>query len=459
MMRKIFQTLILPGLALNAFVAAWTVTPPPPPPYLGMIATRTTRPDAYGLPKKWPSSISALRFAASLEEGEDLLLHYQSTPPLQGDDDDGNPRIPPPKVQRVYETWHWTYGKEEVSTTKAAATTTSKTYQINYRVEGKGPPILLVHGFGANLNHFRYQFPALVAAGYRVYAIDLLGFGASDKPLTASTTGFSIELFVQQLIDFMSAMQQKDQLPLQQRPWTLAGNSIGGLCCLGVAAQLETNPHWRSHFEISSVVLFNTSGGMTGFRYEYVPFWARPLMAFVRHVVLGPLLGGYFFQNFRTRDNVERILTESGVYGDPTAVDDELLEILLTPADDAGAAQVFLAVFAGPAGPTPEAYLRQVSVPVLALWGERDPWTPVDAGMHPGTGLSQHHRTGDFVLDIIAGAGHCPHDECPAVVNEKMIAFLQRVAAASSAASTAAIRTPTLSPSSTENADKGTDFT
>ena len=86
---------------------------------------------------------------------------------------------PPNKVQRIYETWDWRYE--------------NRTYKINFRVEGSGPPILLVHGFGANLNHFRFQFPALVAAGYTVYAIDLLGFGASEKPRDARSVGFKIE--------------------------------------------------------------------------------------------------------------------------------------------------------------------------------------------------------------------------------------------------------------------------
>lgn len=44
------------------------------------------------------------------------------------------------------------------------------------------PPILLIHGFGASVGHFRKNIPTLVGEGYRVYAIDLLGFGASDKP-------------------------------------------------------------------------------------------------------------------------------------------------------------------------------------------------------------------------------------------------------------------------------------
>lgn len=343
------------------------------------------------------------------------MLYYGATT-QQKEPALARPPAPPP-VRRVFETWRWTYARD--------AAREPQTYNINYRVEGEGPPVLLVHGFGANVNHFRHQFPALTAAGYRVYAIDLLGFGASDKPSAAATIGFSIDLFVRQLSDFCRAMQAEHP---RAPPWTLAGNSIGGLCCLGLAAQLEQNPDLLSEISISSIVLFNTSGGMTGFRYEDVPCWSRPLLAFVQHVVLGPVCGGYFFRNFRTRANVERILKESGVYGDITNVDEELLEILLAPADDPGAEQVFLAVFGGPAGPTAESLLPRIRVPVLALWGEKDPWTPVTSGLHPGDALPPYHGSGRFTLDVLPGAGHCPHDECYEIVNAKMLAFLQKVA-------------------------------
>ena len=43
--------------------------------------------------------------------------------------------------------------------------------------------VVLVHGFGASVYHWRYNVPALAAAGCRVYALDLLGFGWSEKPL------------------------------------------------------------------------------------------------------------------------------------------------------------------------------------------------------------------------------------------------------------------------------------
>lgn len=45
------------------------------------------------------------------------------------------------------------------------------------------PAVVLIHGFGASVYHWRYNIPALVKAGYRVLALDLLGFGLSDKPM------------------------------------------------------------------------------------------------------------------------------------------------------------------------------------------------------------------------------------------------------------------------------------
>ena len=42
--------------------------------------------------------------------------------------------------------------------------------------------MVLVHGFGASAYHWRYTVPEL-AKSHRVFAVDLLGFGWSDKPL------------------------------------------------------------------------------------------------------------------------------------------------------------------------------------------------------------------------------------------------------------------------------------
>ena len=53
-----------------------------------------------------------------------------------------------------------------------------------------GEPLLLVHGFGASVGHWRKNMPAFAAKGYRTYAIDLLGFGGSDKPKEVSNSHY-----------------------------------------------------------------------------------------------------------------------------------------------------------------------------------------------------------------------------------------------------------------------------
>jgi pimeloyl-ACP methyl ester carboxylesterase len=54
-------------------------------------------------------------------------------------------------------------------------------HQIKYTITGEGQPLLLIHGFGASIDHWRKNIPMLAEGGYQIYAIDLLGFGGSDK--------------------------------------------------------------------------------------------------------------------------------------------------------------------------------------------------------------------------------------------------------------------------------------
>ena len=49
-------------------------------------------------------------------------------------------------------------------------------------LDNDGPAVLLVHGLFVNADHWRQNLPALAEAGYRAYAIDLLGSGWSSKP-------------------------------------------------------------------------------------------------------------------------------------------------------------------------------------------------------------------------------------------------------------------------------------
>ena len=162
---------------------------------------------------------------------------------------------------------------------------------------------------------------------------------------------------------------------------------------------------------------------MTGFRYKDVPAWAHPIMGHLQYFLLGPQFHGpLVYKSLIRRSTIETVLKQGGIYSDTKHVDNDLLDIMLQPAADKGATDVFLRVFTGPAGPTRESLLQQISTPVLAMWGSDDGFTPLDDTVKT---LGTHHKGGDWTLEIVPGAGHCLHDEHPNEVNSKMLAFLQ----------------------------------
>ena len=76
---------------------------------------------------------------------------------------------------------------------------------LNVIVEGKGPDVLLVHGFPDCHDVWRHQIPALVEAGYRVIAPDMRGCGLSDAP--AATRDYKMSHLVSDLAAVLDALQ------------------------------------------------------------------------------------------------------------------------------------------------------------------------------------------------------------------------------------------------------------
>src|SRR4030081_3729993 len=70
--------------------------------------------------------------------------------------------------------------------------------KISYLEAGSGPPVILLHGMGANKNIWLLTTPAL-AQKFHVYVPDQIGFGASDKPLIH----YRIATFTDFLDEFM----------------------------------------------------------------------------------------------------------------------------------------------------------------------------------------------------------------------------------------------------------------
>ena len=87
---------------------------------------------------------------------------------------------------------------------------------------GSGPLILLLHGFPEFWLTWRHQIPALAGAGFRVAAVDLRGYGASDKP----PRGYDSYTMAADIIGLIRALGERDAI--------VAGHDLGGL--LGFAA-------------------------------------------------------------------------------------------------------------------------------------------------------------------------------------------------------------------------------
>lgn len=267
-------------------------------------------------------------------------------------------------------------------------------WRICYEAQGTiGPAVVLIHGFGASWRHWRKTIPFL-AQHCRVFAIDLLGFGGSAKPTPGREVEYTFETWGQLVADFVADVVRE--------PAFLIGNSIG--CVVAMQAAVDRPD------QVRAIALLNCSLRLLHDRYrDQLPWfkrWGAPLL---QRALGQPWLGRWFFRQLAQPQTVRKILLQA--YHDPAAVTDELVEILMEPARDPGAADVFLAFTRYSQGPLPEDLLAQLTCPVAIFWGAADPWEPIDLGRN----LERFPCVEKFAP--IENVGHCPQDEAPHLVN------------------------------------------
>ncbi|CAD6333790.1 unnamed protein product [Miscanthus lutarioriparius] len=289
---------------------------------------------------------------------------------------------------------------------RGCSTWTWRGMRVNYLARGQGPPVLLVHGFGASVAHWRRNIGVL-SESYTVYAIDLLGFGASDKPAGFS---YTMETWAELILDFLEEVVR--------RPTVLVGNSVGSLACVIAASE-------SSREVVRGLVLLNCAGGMNN--KAIVDDWRikllLPLLWLIDFLLKQRPIASALFNRVKNRDNLKDILLS--VYGNKDAVDDELVEIISGPADTEGALDAFVSTVTGPPGPSPIALMpRLADLPVLVLWGHRDPFTPIDGPV--GKFFSKlPSEFPNVTLYMLEGVGHCPHDDRPDLVHDRLLPWLE----------------------------------
>jgi pimeloyl-ACP methyl ester carboxylesterase len=275
-------------------------------------------------------------------------------------------------------------------------------YEIGYCAEGLDenldkPAIVLIHGFGASVGHWRKNVPVL-AQNFRVYAIDLIGFGSSAQP-KPSELGYTFETWGQQVADFVREVVGDRSI--------LVGNSIGAVVAMQSAIYAPDL--------ITKTVLINCSLRLLQEQNQLdMPWFKRVGVKAVQNILGNRAIAKLFFDQVRNPRSVKQILSQA--YFHKEAVTDELVDILIKPSKNPNAVDVFMAFVRYSQGPRPEDLLAILPCDAIVLWGDRDPWEPIALGRKSFTKFA---CVKEFI--DIPDAGHCPQDEVPEVVNEILL--------------------------------------
>jgi pimeloyl-ACP methyl ester carboxylesterase len=263
------------------------------------------------------------------------------------------------------------------------------------------PPLMLLHGFGASIGHWRHNLPVF-SQHHTVYALDLLGFGASEKAIAPYNTS----LWIEQVHDFWQTFIGE--------PMILVGNSIGSLVCMAAAAAYPEM--------VKGVVMLNLPDSSV----LEVPKWATPALKLLspvgtiaKEILTFPLLFNPFFRVLRS-PQVLRIWVKQA-YADRTSITDELVEILSSPAGDRGASAALRAMVKAPKATkySAKAVLPAIEAPMLLFWGCKDQFVPPK--------LAHYCVKLNPKLELVeVDAGHCPHDERPEEVNRTILTWISR---------------------------------
>ncbi len=259
-------------------------------------------------------------------------------------------------------------------------------------------PIILLHGFGASVGHWRHNIPIL-SQHHTVYALDLLGFGASRK----AQANYSIHLWVEQVYDFWRTFIRQ--------PAILVGNSIGSLVCVAAAASHPDMVQGMAMLSLPDISL----------QQKAIPLWLRPLERGMKKLLAATPLPNTVFKIVRQPSVIRRW---AGVaYVNQEAVNEELVEILATPPQDEDAVKAFSALFKGASNPqfapSATAILPALEIPMLLVWGRQDRFVP------PHLAPMFARLNPKIELVELDNAGHCPHDECPDQFNKILLRWLE----------------------------------
>jgi len=240
---------------------------------------------------------------------------------------------------------------------------------------GEGVPVVLVHGFGGNLENWIMNHAALAAGGRTVAALDLPGHGESLK----SVDDGSLDELASAVLAYMDFMDFGEA--------HLVGHSMGSAVCLTVQQ--------RAPDRVRSLSLIAPAGVGQAVNTEYIQA----------------------FTGAQTRRQLKPVLEQ--LFADSGFVTRQLVDDTLKYKRLEGMTEALQAIAAHSLGDTGRAlHELAAQVPLLVIWGSADRVIPApDPGQWQQTAV-EYHR--------LEGMGHMVQVEAAEEVNRRIVDILDR---------------------------------
>lgn len=267
---------------------------------------------------------------------------------------------------------------------------------VELNPEGK-QTLLFIHGLGSYLKFWRYQLDAFAAQGYRVIALDLPGYGKSEKPASFPYTMEAMADAVHELAAALGA----------QRP-VLVGHSMGGQTALSYGL--------RYPGDARALVLTSPAGFEKFSQKEKLWFLRAFSTQLVKSTSEAAVWGTVRQANFQNwRDELEWLV-------------EERVRLTKTPAFDSYAYAQVRSVSGLVHNDFVRDRLEQLKVPTAILFGGDDRLIP-NAFLHGGRARDlmapAAARIPGSTLVELEGCGHTVQMDCPEAYNAALQRFLE----------------------------------
>ena len=250
----------------------------------------------------------------------------------------------------------------------------------NFSIEGKGPPLFLIHGIGAARNAWRFLLPVL-REHFTVVTYDLRGHGSSELP--------DGEFGLDELVDDLE--QVRIRTGIEQAHF--AGHSLGGMIAPAYARKYPDR--------VLSLGLLSTAAGRTEEDSHKVWSVVREMESRGISEVLPTL--------------TKRWYTDQFIEQHPDVVEARLKQVVDTDA------AVFLNVFRIYAGTEMLPWLHEIKQPALVMTGEND------GGCNPRLNRLIADSLPNSELVILPNYRHSILLEAGSEVADKIVRFIQNL--------------------------------